>query len=613
MALLLLTAGSFASWAQGQPPATTAPKDAPRAPAPAATAPPKASEAKAPETKAPETKAPEAATGRTEKVATRAKRFMVAAANPVAAKAGYDILKSGGSAVDAAIAIQLVLNLVEPQSSGIGGGAFMLHYTASEGKIRSYDGRETAPAAAKPDRFMRPDGKPMEFAEAVVGGKSVGVPGLVRMMELAHRNHGRLPWAELFAPAIKLAEDGFEVSPRLNDLLSKEQQLIKFAPAKTYFYEADGKPKAVGTKIRNPDLAAVFRLIAQNGADAFYKGAVAQDIVAAVTKATVNPGDMTEADLAGYQAKERDPVCGDYRRWKICGMGPPSSGGMTVYQIMKLMEPFPVAKLKPDSAEAVHLMSEAGRLAYADRGLYMGDADFIPVPVTGLMNPEYLKSRSKLLQMKAPMEKVEAGVPPQKTGWNFAPDRAQVLTGTSHIVVIDRFGNAVSMTTTIEDGFGSRTMVRGFLLNNQLTDFSFNPTEGGKPVANRLEAGKRPRSSMAPTLVLDQKTGRLIAAVGSPGGSAIINYVAKTLLGILDWRLDPQTAVALPNVGSRGGPIELEQGTAAEGLKTALEAMGHKTRVIELNSGIQVIARPLKGGGWVGGADPRREGIALGD
>ena len=551
--------------------------------------------------------APEAPTGRTLKSSGTATKDMVAAANPLAAQAGREILAAGGSAVDAAIAVQLVLNLVEPQSSGIGGGAFMVFW---DGKtMTTLDGRETAPAAAKPERFLGPDGKPMKFYDAVVGGRSVGVPGTLRLLETAHRNWGKLSWAQVIEPAARLAEQGFAISPRLNGLLTQEKYLQNDPVARAYFYEADGKPKAVGTILKNPAFAKTLRTIADKGADAFYTGEIAQDIVATVTGHSTNPGDMTLDDLKAYKVQERDALCGNYRSYRICGMGPPSSGQVAVQQIMGVLETQDMASLKP-GPDAVHWIAEAGRLAYADRALFLADPAFVNVPVKGLTDPGYLKSRAAQIDPNRSMGKAKPGDPPFQKTFLWGPSEG-IEFGTSHMSIVDRDGNAVSMTTTIEDGFGARLMTKsGFLLNNELTDFSFATTEDGKPVANRVEAGKRPRSSMAPTIVLDGG-GKLYAVVGSPGGSLIINYVAKTLVGILDWKLDPQVAADLPNVGSRNGPTELEAGTEAEGWKAALEAKGHEVKLIDQNSGIHAIV--VTPAGLVGGADSRREGVAIGN
>lgn len=556
----------------------------------------------------PQAPAPEAATGRTIKSLGTAQRFMAAAANPLAAAAGRDILRAGGSATDAAIAIQLVLNLVEPQSSGIGGGAFFVHWDEAGRKVTTLDGRETAPAAAKPDRFMK-DGKPMPFREAVVGGRSVGVPGTLKLLEDAHRRWGKLPWPDVVAPALKLAEEGFAISPRLNGLLAGEKDLPRNALAAAYFYEPDGKPKAVGTVLKNPAFAATLRAVASQGTEAFYKGAIAEDIVATVTSHPTNPGDITLADLAAYKVEEREAVCGPYRIWRLCGMGPPSSGAVALQQMLGILEGQDLRRMGP-GADAAHWFTEAGRLAFADRALYLADPAFISVPVRGLIDRDYIRSRAGLISPERSMGRAKPGDPPHRRAQLLAPSDG-IENGTSHISVVDADGNAVAMTTTIEDGFGSRLMTKGgFLLNNELTDFNFAPEEDGKPVANRVEPGKRPRSSMAPTLVFDA-FGRLYAVVGSPGGSQIIGYVGKTLVALLDWKMDPQQAVDYGNFGSRNGPTELEKGMEAEAWKAALEAKGHEVRLLEMTSGTQAIVKTSEG--FLGGADGRREGVAIGD
>jgi gamma-glutamyltranspeptidase/glutathione hydrolase len=561
--------------------------------------------------------APELPSGWTAKQPITARHDMVAAANPLAVAAGHQILRQGGNAVDAAIAVQMVLNLVEPQSSGIGGGAFMLFHHGRDGLLTAYDGRETAPAAATPERFLDSQGKPLQFYDAVVGGRSVGVPGTLRMLELAHRRFGRLPWASLFKPAIALAEDGFAVSPRLHGAIAGEQHLGQ-ERARAYFYNPDGAPLAVGQTLKNPAFAATLKRIAAEGANALYQGEIARDIVATVRSAPTNPGDLTEADLAGYRALERKPVCGRYRGYKICGMPPPSSGGITVLQILGILEPYDMRALGAESLISVHLFSEAGRLAYADRNQYLADPDFVKPP-SGLIEPAYLRERSALIRLDASMGRAEPGVPAmapparrRAVAWRgFGAGVALEFPSTSHISIVDRYGNALAMTTTIEDAFGSRLMTAsGFLLNNELTDFAFVPVEAGRPVANRVEAGKRPRSAMAPTIVYDSK-GRVAMVAGSPGGSAIINYVAKTLVGVLDWDLDPQAAIDLPNIGSRNGPTELEKDTSVVALEPKLEALGHEVRVMGHTSGLQAIVRTRRG--WIGGADPRREGTVAGD
>jgi gamma-glutamyltranspeptidase / glutathione hydrolase len=551
--------------------------------------------------------APEAGTGLTAKTTETTKLDMVAAANPLAAKAGGDILAAGGSAVDAAIAVQLVLNLVEPQSSGLGGGSFLVHFDGKQ--MTTLDGRETAPAAAIPERFLWADGKPAEFYSAVVGGRSVGVPSTPRLLEAAHKKWGKLPWAQLFEPAIAIAENGFNISPRLAGLAAKDRFLSRDPLAKALYFNEDGTAKPAGTPLKNPAMAATLRILAKDGMDAFYAGPIAEDIVATITSHPGNPGDMTLDDLKAYKAIERPAVCGPYRGKKICGMGPPSSGAIAVLQILSVLESQDIAAMKP-GPEAAHWIAEAGRLAFADRGQYLADPDFADVPTEGLLDAQYLKSRAALALPDKSMGSAKPGEPPRKKAAIFAPSNG-IEFGTSHISIVDRFGNAVSVTTSIEDAFGARLMTKsGFLLNNQLTDFSFSPIKDGLPVANRVEPGKRPRSSMAPTIVLDEN-GKLFAVTGSPGGSLIINYVVKTLVALIDWKLDPQIAVDLPNLGSRNGPTELEVGTEAESWKPALEAKGHTVKTIEMISGIQAIVVTPEG--FVGGADSRREGVAVGN
>ena len=550
---------------------------------------------------------PEPATGRTEKVLAQAREYMVAAAHPLAVDAGLRMLALGGTAMDAAIATQLVLNLVEPHASGLGGGAFLLHYDAGTGTTRAYDGRETAPAGATAELFLSPDGKPMPFQQAVLGGRSVGVPGLARLLETAHRRHGKLAWETLFEPAITLAETGYPMTARVHRLLGRVTGLDRDPAARALFYEA-GKPKAVGTMLRNPAFAATLRALAQGGAPAFYRGEIARDIVAAVRDHPGNPGTLSEQDLASYSVREVTPLCGGYREFRICGMPPSSSGGIAVLQMLGMLSRFDLAAVRPGSSEAAHLLSEAGRLAFADRNRYVADDRFVKVPLAGLLDPAYLRSRSELIRPERSMVKAAAGTPPG-ADIALADDPVDEASGTSHIAIVDRDGNAVSMTTTIESFFGARIMVRGFLLNNQLTDFNFSPVEDGRPVANRVEAGKRPRSSMAPSLVFD-RDGKLYMVVGSPGGSLIISYVLKTLVATLDWKLDIQAAIDLPNVASRNEATELERGTSAETLAATLAAMGHPVRIMDMTSGVHGIVRVKDG--WNGGADPRREGVAKG-
>lgn len=551
--------------------------------------------------------------------AATATRHMAAAAHPLATEAGREILRAGGSAVDAAIAIQLVLGLVEPQSSGLGGGAFLLHWDGR--RVVAYDGRETAPRATNERLFLRPDGQPMGFYDAVVGGRAVGTPGVARLLETAHRRHGRLPWARLFEPALRLADEGFPMPVRLHTLLAAERHLRSDPAAALHFYRTDGTPWPVGTVLRSPAYAATLRALQAGGADAFYRGAIAADVVRAV-RSHLNAGALSVEDLAGYQAKTREAVCSDYRAWRVCGMPPPSSGGVAIAQMLAMLADRHLGGLPPQSVDgrlqpssgAVHLVAEAGRLAFADRAQYLADSDFVPVDLAGLLDPAYLARRARLIGERS-LGTAAPGVPPGMTT-AFASDQSPLRSATSHISVVDAYGNALAMTTSIEDAFGARLMVRGFLLNNQLTDFSFVPAADGRPVANRVEPGKRPRSSMAPTLVFDRATGQLVATLGSPGGSQIIGYVIKTLIGLMDWELDVQQAIALPNFGSRNGPTEIERDRIDPALAEQLRARGHDVRNIDMASGLQGIVRVRGPDGrmiWSGGADPRREGIALGD
>ncbi|MGA3797111.1 gamma-glutamyltransferase [Pseudomonas fluorescens] len=573
--------------------------------------------------------APESASGfRTDLRTQHAEKYMAAAANPLAAEAGREMLRRGGSAIDAAIAMQAVLTLVEPQSSGIGGGALIVLW---DGKaVRTYDGRETAPAGATEKLFLQANGQPMGFTQAQIGGRSVGTPGVLRALELAHQKHGRLPWAQLFEPAIQLAEQGFAISPRLHRLIAANSSMPRSPEMMAYFRNADGSPKTAGTNLKNPALTAVLKRIAHEGPNALYKGPVAEEIATKV-QGHANPGSLSVSDLANYQAKERAPLCTDYKRWQVCGMPPPSSGGIAVAQILGTLQALEtrdkrlaLAPLKPvkttapagiePDPQAVHLISEAERLAYADRAQYLADADFVPVPVKGLVDPAYLASRAALIGERS-MGTAKPGTPPG-IRVAYAPDRSPLRISTSQVVAVDDAGGAVSMTTTIESAFGSHIMVQGFMLNNEMTDFSFIPEENGQKVANRVEPGKRPRSSMAPTLIFDRQSGEFLATVGSPGGSQIIEYVAKSTIGLLDWNLDAQAAINLPNFGSRNGPTELEQGQFSPTLIQALKDKGHSVSEIDMTSGTQAIVRVKNVQGkasLTGGADPRREGQALGD
>ncbi|WP_118132428.1 gamma-glutamyltransferase [Oceanicella sp. SM1341] len=536
-----------------------------------------------------------------------ARREMVVAAHPAATAAGMAMLERGGSAADAAIAVQMMLNLVEPQSSGIGGGSFILYWDAAGQGLVTIDGRETAPRAAGPDYWLGEDGAPLAFFSAVPGGRSVGVPGTLRAFEKLHARHGRLPWADAFAPAIAAAEAGFEVSPRMAASIAEAPVLDAFPAAKAYFFTEAGAPRPAGSRLANPDLARSFRLVAAQGADAFYEGSIAGDIVAATRDAPMNPGLLTREDLAAYEAVERPAVCAPYRAREVCGMGPPSSGGLTVGQILMLLSGFDLAA-SGDSAETWHLFAEASRLAYADRGLYMADSDLTGMP-EGLLDPAYLAARAKLIDPAARAAEAAPGSPPWKETRLRAPDTQPERPGTTHFVIVDRYGDMASVTSSIETGFGSRLMVGGFLLNNELTDFSFRPEADGKPVANRVEAGKRPRSSMAPTIVLED--GRPVLLTGSPGGSRIIEYVAENVIRILDLGQDPAEAVSAGHVVERGSGVELESGTGAEALAEGLRALGHAPEPANLNSGLHVIL--VTPDGLIGAADPRREGAVAGN
>jgi len=555
-----------------------------------------------------------------------AQRHMVVAANPYAAEAGREVLRAGGSAVDAAIAVQLVLGLVEPQSSGLGGGAFLLHWDAATRTLASYDGREAAPAAARPHRFLR-NGRPLPFREAMRSGLAVGVPGVVRLLELAHRAHGRLPWSGLFAPAIRLAESGFRVSPRLHALLAMEGADAFSPAARAYFFDGERKAWPVGHVLRNPDYARTLRRLAADGPEAFYTGPIAEAIVAAVAGAARSPGDMTLDDLAAYAAKQRPVVCAPYRGSRICSMGPPSSGGIAVGQALMLLEGFDLGR-SPSSAlapGAVHLAGEALRLAFADRNWHVADSDFVAVPA-GLLAPAYIDERRRLIDPERTLKRTYPGLPPGAARLARGHDASAEAAGTSHIAIVDGTGNAVSMTATIEAGFGSGLFAAGFLLNNQMTDFSFRPLDGdGRPIANRVEGGKRPRSSMAPTIVLDAGGDPWIVA-GSPGGGRIIPYVLKSLIALIDWKLDPQAAADLPNFASTSETLEIEapplslenlvwrwrEAAAAIRLAIGVRALGRPTRFDEMTSGSHIIVR-RRDGILEGGADRRREGVVRGD
>lgn len=542
-------------------------------------------------------------------VPVAASTWMIAAANPLAVEAGAAILADGGSAADAMIAAQAVLGLVEPQSSGLGGGAFLVWYDAETQDLITLDGRETAPRDATPRLFQDANGEPLGFFDAVVGGLSVGAPGTPALMEDAHRRWGRVNWSSLFTAAINHAETGFTVSPRLADSVAADAERLGRFPATAAYFLPDGTPIAQGETLLNPAYAETLRAMAAQGAAALYAGPIAEGIVATVRHAEGNPGLLSLRDLADYRVIERAPVCVTYSAHEVCGMGPPSSGAMTVGQILAMVSGYDLAGLGPDSPEAWRIIGDASRLAFADRGRYIADSDFVPVPISGLMDPAYLADRAALLSGDDTLPEVAPGEPVWEHAFLQADDMAIELPSTSHISIVDGYGNALSMTTTIENGFGSRLMTPGgYLLNNEMTDFSFRTHSGGYPIANRVEPGKRPRSSMAPTIVL--RDGTPVLVIGSPGGSQIIGYVAQAIIAHLTWGMDVQQAVSMPHLVNRFGTYDIEEGTSAEALAEGLTAMGFEVNARDLNSGLHAIAI---GDALTGGADPRREGIALGD
>lgn len=534
--------------------------------------------------------------------------WMIAAANPLAVEAGARVLRAGGSAADAMVAVQVVLGLVEPQSSGLGGGAFLVWYDAATGQMTTLDGRETAPLSATPTLFQDENGEPLKFFDAVVGGLSVGTPGTPALLEEAHRRWGRSAWPGLFADGIRLADEGFLVSPRLASLVENDAERLSHFPETAEYFLPGGEPLQQGQRLMNPAYAETLRVLASEGAAGFYGGEIAADIVRTVRNAPGNHGVLSGADLALYQVIEREPVCAEYRAYEVCGMGPPSSGALTVGQILGMLNSYDLAAMGSESAEAWRLIGDASRLAFADRGRYMADSDFVPMPTSGLVDPAYLSQRAELLDTEGALAEVGPGQPEFDHALNWADDVSLELPSTSHISIVDGYGNVLSMTTTIENGFGSRLMTNGFLLNNELTDFSFKTHSNGVPIANRLEPGKRPRSSMSPTIVMQD--GAPVLAIGSPGGSRIIGYVAKSIIAWADWGMDVQQAVSLPHLVNRFGTYDVEAGTSAEGFSDGLTELGFEVNPRDLTSGLHAIEI---GGGLSGGADPRREGIALGE
>ncbi len=545
---------------------------------------------------------------KTSGVPVQSENWMVAAANPLAVEAGAKILRAGGSAADAMVAVQVVLGLVEPQSSGLGGGAFLVWYDAATEQLTTLDGRETAPLDAAPTLFQDENGEPLQFFDAVVGGLSVGTPGTPALLEEAHRRWGRSPWPGLFTDGIRLADDGFLVSPRLASLVANDAERLSRFPATAEYFLPEGEPLQQGQRLMNPAYADTLRALAEDGAAGFYGGQIASDIVRTVRTAPGNPGVLSGADLALYQVIERDPVCAAYRAYEVCGMGPPSSGALTVGQILGMLNNYDLAAMGPESMEAWRLIGEASRLAFADRGRYMADSDFVPMPTTGLVDPDYLAQRAELLNAEGALTEVAPGNPEFDHAMHWADDESLELPSTSHISIVDSYGNVLSMTTTIENGFGSRLMTNGFLLNNELTDFSFRTHRDGVPIANRLEPGKRPRSSMSPTIVMQD--GAPVLAIGSPGGSRIIGYVAKSIIAWADWDMDVQQAISLPHLVNRFGTYDVEVDTAAEGYADALIEIGFEVNPRDLTSGLHAIEI---GEVLSGGADHRREGIALGE
>ncbi|MDM7971096.1 MAG: gamma-glutamyltransferase [Paracoccaceae bacterium] len=554
--------------------------------------------------------APEAASARAkaEGRPVVAQDWMVVAAHPLASQAGADVLAAGGTAADAMVAVQAVLGLVEPQSSGLGGGAFLVWYDAASGQVTTLDGRETAPLAATPRLFQDATGEPLKFFEAVVGGRSVGTPGTPALMAQAHLRWGRSDWSGLLDPAIRLAEEGFAVSPRLATLVAGDAERLAVHPDTAAYFLPGGVPLAEGDTLRNPAYADTLRLFAQLGTDGFYTGPVAESIVAAVQGAAGNPGVLDMVDLAIYRVKERAPVCAPYRFWQVCGMGPPSSGALAVGQILGMLQGHDLAALGPDNPESWRLIGDASRMAFADRGRYVADSDFVPVPVQGMLDPSYLQGRAILLAGDDALPEVTPGTPDFDHTLLWADGDTLEQPSTTHVSIVDSYGNVLSMTSTIENAFGARVMAGGFLLNNELTDFSFRSHDGGVPIANRVEPGKRPRSSMAPTIVM--RDGVPVLAIGSPGGSSIIGYVAQALIAHLDWGMNVQQAVSMGHALNRFGVYDLEDGTDAAALAEPLQAMGYEVKIGAQTSGLHAIA--ITADGLQGGADPRREGVALG-
>ncbi len=544
--------------------------------------------------------------------------YAVASAHPDATNAGLEILANGGNAVDAAIAVQAVLGLVEPQSSGLGGGAFMMLYDPKTGEIHSFDGRETAPASATPDMFLNDDGTPMPFRQAVISGKSVGVPSAIAMLAEVHAQYGSKEWGTLLAPARKLADEGFIVNERMSMLIPRYNLLDKVDPdAAAYFFDEAGNPRAPGSVLKNPAYVKTLDALAADPRHGLLSGEIGQSIVDKVNQITGEP-TMTMEDLANYQPVERDPVCRPYRNYKVCSMGPPSSGAVTLLQILGLLEQTDFAQAEPNSVEAWHLYLEAVRLAYADRALYLADPDYMqlgnlgaPEIINGLLDRDYLGERATLIDPSKAIPSPQPGDFRAELGQDlprFAADRSPEAVSTSHMSIIDADGMIVSMTTTVEDLFGSHAMASGFILNNQLTDFSFLPMRDGHKVANAVAPGKRPRSSMSPIIVFNE-TGEPVMAFGSPGGSRIITYVAKTLIGVVDWNMDLQSAIDMANIGAPYGTALVEENVFSQESANQLRQMGHEIIFREMTSGVYGFVKTEKG--WQSGADRRKPGTAI--
>jgi len=535
-----------------------------------------------------------------------ATEFIVSAANPLASKAAFDVLKTGGNAIDAMVTLQTVLSLVEPQSSGLGGGSFLLYYDAKTQKLTTFDARETAPLKAPLDLFMQDKETPMSFFDAVVGGRAVGTPGTVKLLWNLHHRLGSLQWPNLLLPAIKLAQQGFIVSPRMANAVAKDKYLMRDPTTRLYFYP-NGKVIEAGDVLKNPELVRTLNALAEHGGDYFYNSFISQSIIDKV-QGHSNKGYLSQEDFSQYKVIEREAVCAPYRKYDVCGMGPPSSGAITVSQTLGILENFEISKYDPLKAPAWNLIAEASRLAFSDRGLYIADPDYVSIP-KGLLSKTYLAKRAQLIQPNKAAKEFSPGQPSPMVTTRFEQGRSPEQDSTSHFVIVDREGNIVSMTSSIENGFGSRLMTNGFLLNNQLTDFSFTAADkNGKQIANRVEAGKRPRSSMAPTIVFENNKPYI--ALGSPGGSRIINYISNALIAVIDWKLSLQQAFDLPHITNRFGTMSLEADTHASRLETKFQAMGYKTSVRNLNSGLQGVLFSKKG--MVGAADKRREGLVLG-